>query len=102
MSLARNTAVQAGFTMLSRLLGYARDRAISNMLGAGWIGDAFATAQTFPNLFRRILAEGAFSQAFVPAYARTKRLEGEDYAVQVANDTMSVLTLVSAIFTIIC
>jgi putative peptidoglycan lipid II flippase len=102
MSLARNTLVQAGFTMVSRLLGYARDRAISNMLGAGWIGDAFATAQTFPNLFRRILAEGAFSQAFVPAYARTKSTMGDDYAVGVASDTFSVLTLASVIVTIAC
>jgi putative peptidoglycan lipid II flippase len=102
MSLARNTLVQAGFTMLSRLLGYARDRAISNMLGAGWIGDAFATAQTFPNLFRRILAEGAFSQAFVPAYARTKSTMGDDYAQGVASDTFSVLTLASAVVTIVC
>ena len=102
MSLARNTLVQASFTMLSRLLGYARDRAISNMLGAGWIGDAFATAQTFPNLFRRILAEGAFSQAFVPAYARTKSQMGDEYAVKVASDTFSVLTLASAVVTILC
>jgi putative peptidoglycan lipid II flippase len=102
MSLARNTLVQAGFTMLSRLLGYARDRAISNMLGAGWIGDAFATAQTFPNLFRRILAEGAFSQAFVPAYARMKKAEGDTFAEGVASDTFSVLTLASAIVTIVC
>ncbi len=102
MSLARNTLVQAGFTMVSRLLGYARDRAISNMMGAGWIGDAFATAQTFPNLFRRILAEGAFSQAFVPAYARTKTQMGDEYAISVASDTFSVLTLASAVVTILC
>jgi putative peptidoglycan lipid II flippase len=102
MSLARNTLVQAGFTMLSRLLGYARDRAISNMLGAGWIGDAFATAQTFPNLFRRVLAEGAFSQAFVPAYARIKQTDGDGYAQSVASDTFSVLTLASAVVTIAC
>ena len=102
MSLARNTLVQASFTMLSRLLGYARDRAISNMMGAGWIGDAFATAQTFPNLFRRILAEGAFSQAFVPAYARTKSQSGDEYATQVASDTFSVLILAAAAVTILC
>lgn len=102
MSLARNTLVQASFTMLSRLLGYARDRAISNMLGAGWIGDAFATAQTFPNLFRRILAEGAFSQAFVPAYARIKKTDGDAYAQNIASDTFSVLTLASAVVTILC
>jgi putative peptidoglycan lipid II flippase len=102
MSLARNTLVQASFTMLSRLLGYARDRAISNMLGAGWIGDAFATAQTFPNLFRRILAEGAFSQAFVPAYARIKKTDGDAQAQSIASDTFSVLTLASVIVTILC
>lgn len=102
MTLARNTLVQAGFTMVSRFLGYARDRAISNMLGAGWIGDAFATAQTFPNLFRRVLAEGAFSQAFVPAYARIKAVDGDEQAQNVASDTFSVLTLASAIVTIIC
>lgn len=76
MSLARNTLVQTSFTMLSRILGYARDRAISNVIGASAIGDAFATAQMFPNLFRRIFAEGAFTQAFVPVYARTTREQG--------------------------
>jgi hypothetical protein len=43
MSLARNTLVQTSFTLLSRVLGYARDRAISNVIGASAIGDAFAT-----------------------------------------------------------
>jgi putative peptidoglycan lipid II flippase len=101
MSLARNTLVQAGFTLLSRLLGYARDRAISNLLGAGWVGDAFATAQTFPNLFRRILAEGAFSQAFVPLYAKTQAEIGKDKAAEVASEAFSVLTLVAALVTIL-
>ena len=100
MSLARNTLVQASITMLSRLLGYARDRAISNTMGAGWIGDAFATAQTFPNLFRRILAEGAFSQAFVPIYAKTQRERGSDVAAEVASESFSVLTLASLLVTI--
>ncbi|GBF56924.1 putative lipid II flippase MurJ [Candidatus Phycosocius bacilliformis] len=96
MSLARNTLVQAGFTLVSRLLGYARDRVISNLIGAGWVGDAFATAQAFPNLFRRILAEGAFSQAFVPFYARTQAEIGKERAAEVAGDAFSVLTLVAA------
>jgi putative peptidoglycan lipid II flippase len=101
MSLARNTLVQAVFTMLSRLLGYARDRAISNMIGAGWIGDAFITAQMFPNLFRRILAEGAFSQAFVPLYAKVRQTRTHEEAEIMASDAFSVLTLVSAILTIV-
>lgn len=101
MSLARHTLVQAGFTLLSRLLGYLRDRAISNTMGAGWIGDAFATAQMFPNLFRRILAEGAFSQAFVPVYARTTSERGADEAAEMASQSFSVLVLAAAILTIL-
>ena len=101
MSLARNTFVQFSFTMLSRLLGFARDRAISNMMGAGWIGDAFQTAQMFPNLFRRILAEGAFSQAFVPLYAKVTKERTHQQAEEMASDAFSVLTLAAAIITII-
>lgn len=100
MSLARNTLVQAGFTLISRFLGYLRDRAISNTMGAGWIGDAFATAQMFPNLFRRILAEGAFSQAFVPVYAKATTERGADEAAEMASQSFSVLTLAAAALTI--
>lgn len=100
MSLARNTLVQTSFTMLSRILGYARDRAISNIIGANPIGDAFATAQMFPNLFRRIFAEGAFSQAFVPVYARTQKERGEDVAAGVASQSLSVLLLATVALTI--
>ena len=100
MSLARNTFVQTGFTLISRVLGYARDRAISNIIGAGPIGDAFATAQMFPNLFRRVFAEGAFSQAFVPVYARTQKEQGDDVAEQVASQSLSVLLLTTVAITI--
>lgn len=101
MSLARNTLVQTSFTLLSRILGYARDRAISNIIGANAIGDAFATAQMFPNLFRRIFAEGAFTQAFVPVYARTQKEQGEDVAVGVASQSLSVLLLATVVLTIL-
>lgn len=101
MSLARNTLVQTSFTMLSRVLGYARDRAISNIIGANPIGDAFATAQMFPNLFRRIFAEGAFSQAFVPVYARTQKEQGEGVAAGVASQALSVLLLATVTITIL-
>lgn len=101
MSLARNTLVQTGFTLLSRILGYARDRAISNVIGANAIGDAFATAQMFPNLFRRIFAEGAFTQAFVPVYAVTQRERGEGAAAGVAAQSLSVLLLATIALTIV-
>ena len=101
MSLARNTLVQTSFTLLSRILGYARDRAISNVIGANAIGDAFATAQMFPNLFRRIFAEGAFTQAFVPVYARTQKEQGDDTAASVASQSLSVLLLSTVALTIL-
>ncbi len=101
MSLARNTLVQTSFTLLSRVLGYARDRAISNVIGAGPIGDAFVTAQMFPNLFRRIFAEGAFTQAFVPVYARTLKENGDDHAAGVASQSLSVLLLATVVLTIL-
>ena len=101
MSLARNTLVQTSFTLLSRVFGYARDRVILNMIGAGPIGDAFATAMMFPNLFRRIFAEGAFTQAFVPVYARTQKEQGEELAAGVASQSLSVLLLATLVLMII-
>lgn len=101
MSLARNTFVQFSFTLLSRLFGYARDRIISNMVGAGFIGDALVMAQTFPNLFRRILAEGAFSQAFVPLYAKKMKTDGGANAAQMASEAFSVLTFASILIVIV-
>ena len=81
MSLLRNTLTQSSLTMSSRILGFVRDILIAAKVGAGPIGDAFVTALMFPNLFRRIFAEGAFAQAFVPAYARTLEAEGPGHGL---------------------
>ena len=88
MSLLRNTLVQTGLTLTSRILGFVRDILIAAKIGAGPIGDAFFTALMFPNLFRRVLAEGAFTQAFVPVYARTLEAEGEEAARKVAQEAL--------------
>ena len=96
MSLARNTMVQSSLTLGSRILGFLRDVVIAAKVGAGPINDAFVTALMFPNLFRRIFAEGAFAQAFIPIYARTLEAEGEEAARQVAQETMRGLFAVTA------
>lgn len=101
MSIARNTAVQASLTMASRILGLIRDVILAAKIGAGPVGDAWATAQQFPNLFRRIFAEGAFASAFVPAYARTLEAEGPEAARQVAEDALRVLFAMTAALTIL-
>lgn len=101
MSLVRNTAVQASLTFLSRMLGFARDVILAAKIGAGPVGDAWVTAQQLPNLFRRIFAEGAFSSAFVPTYARTLEAEGPEAARAVADDAMKVLFAATAALTIL-
>jgi len=58
-----------GYTLLSRLTGFARDIMLAAILGAGPLADAFFVALRLPNHFRAIFAEGAFNAAFVPAYA---------------------------------
>src|SRR3990172_8347400 len=65
-----------GFTLLSRLTGFARDVVMAAVLGAGPMADAFFVALRLPNHFRAIFAEGAFAAAFVPAYARTLEQDG--------------------------
>ena len=87
--------------MLSRALGFIRDLVIAAKIGAGPVGDAFQTALMFPNLFRRVFAEGAFSQAFVPVYARTREGEGEDVAARIAGETLSVLFAATAALVIL-
>jgi putative peptidoglycan lipid II flippase len=96
MSLVRNTLVQSSLTLGSRILGFVRDILIAAKVGAGPIGDAFVTALILPNLFRRIFAEGAFAQAFVPAYARTLEAEGPEAAEEVARQTMRALFAATA------
>lgn len=95
MSLARNTAVIGGLTLISRLLGFARDLVLAAALGAGPIADAFFAALRFPNLFRRLFAEGAFSQAFVPVYSKTLASEGQEAADQLAGEALSILLVVT-------
>ncbi len=65
-------AVVSSMTLLSRLSGFARDVLLSHFLGAGGVADAFFVAFRIPNFFRRLFAEGAFNQAFVPVLARYK------------------------------
>lgn len=99
--LYRSFATVGGLTMISRVLGFVRDILIASALGSGAIADAFFVAFRFPNLFRRLFAEGAFNAAFVPLFA--KRLHGEDTsdARQFAEESMSVLFFALVVFSLI-
>src|ERR1043166_7878039 len=85
-----------GYTLLSRLTGFARDIMLAAILGAGPVADAFFVALRLPNHFRAIFAEGAFNAAFIPAYARVRVASGTD-AVRVFGDRIFTLLLASQI-----
>lgn len=72
MNLLRILATVSSLTMVSRVLGYVRDFFIARIFGAGLLTDAFFVAFKIPNLLRRLFAEGAFSQAFVPILGEYK------------------------------
>jgi putative peptidoglycan lipid II flippase len=83
-----------GFTLLSRVTGFARDIMLAAVLGAGPIADAFFVAFRLPNHFRAIFAEGAFNAAFVPAYARIRQHDGAGPA-RLFGDQIFMLLLAS-------
>jgi putative peptidoglycan lipid II flippase len=98
-ALIKHTSTIAGFTVISRIFGFARDMLLARVLGAGLAADAYQLAFTLPNTFRRLFAEGAFSVAFVPMY--TRKLSGEDgeaEAAKFADDVLSVFIWVLLAF----
>jgi putative peptidoglycan lipid II flippase len=96
--LARNIAVVGGYTMASRVLGFARDILIASTLGAGLISDAFFVAFKVPNFFRRLFAEGAFNAAFVPLFSGLLTTHGRDEARRFAGEALSLMVVVLFLF----
>ncbi|MDV6331507.1 murein biosynthesis integral membrane protein MurJ [Asticcacaulis sp. 201] len=101
--LVRNSLINSFFTLISRFMGLARDLVITAVLGASGniAADAYYTALSFPNLFRRIFAEGAFTAAFVPSYSAVLVQEGEAAADKLARDAMATLAFATLVLTLI-
>ncbi|WP_331344266.1 murein biosynthesis integral membrane protein MurJ [Cellvibrio sp. UBA7661] len=87
-SLLRSSLLTGSMTMVSRVLGLVRDIVLANVLGAGGAMDAFAIAQKIPNFFRRLFAEGAFSQAFIPVLSEYRE-KGSHAAVKELVDKVA-------------
>jgi putative peptidoglycan lipid II flippase len=102
MSLARDVTTVGGATILSRLLGVLRDVVIAAVLGAGALADAFFIALQIPNLFRRLLAEGALNSAFVPLWLRRKQEDGERAARRFSEDVLGTLGAALAAIAVLC
>ena len=78
VSLFKSASTVSLLTLVSRITGFARETLIAALFGASALTDAFNVAFRIPNLFRRLFAEGAFSQAFVPVLAATRAEKGDD------------------------
>src|SRR5689334_13274737 len=90
-----------GYTLLSRVTGFARDIMLAAILGAGPVADAFFVAFRLPNHFRAIFAEGAFNAAFVPAYAHVHGEKGEASAKLFSDRVFTLLFLSQVILLIV-
>ncbi len=100
MTLGRSILTVGSFTLLSRIVGFARDIVLSAILGSGPIADAFIVALRLPNFFRRLFAEGAFSAAFVPLFAGELQGEGRAAALVFARQAHACLLMVLVPFSL--
>ena len=93
MNLLKALATVSSMTLLSRILGFVRDFVIARAFGAGLATDAFVVAFRLPNLLRRLFAEGAFSQAFVPLLAEYHNKRGEAETKRLVDRVATVLSI---------
>jgi len=99
MGILRSASVVSGATFLSRILGMARDIACASLFGAGAAWDAFVIAWRVPNLFRRLLGEGALSSAFIPVFSGERETNGRAAAFQFFASVLTLLSLILAVLT---
>ena len=100
-TIAKNAAVVAGATLLSRILGFVRDVIVAFALGAGLFADAFFVAFRIPNLLRRLFGEGSLTMAFIPVFSRIREEEGEEAAQAMARSAMIWLAVILCGITIL-
>jgi putative peptidoglycan lipid II flippase len=101
MSLVRKFATVGGATLGSRIFGFARETFMAAALGTGPMADVFYAAFRFPNLFRRLFAEGAFNAAFVPLFSKEIEANGVEGAKRFSEEVFGVLFSALMIITIV-
>jgi putative peptidoglycan lipid II flippase len=92
MNLLRAAGTVSAFTLISRITGLLREQMVAALFGANAMTDAFQVAFRIPNMLRRLFAEGAFSQAFVPALAAERAAHGDESTHALVDATATVLT----------
>lgn len=95
--MLKASGAMAGATLLSRVLGLMREQAYMFFLGTTWVNDAFQYAFTIPNLFRRLLGEGALTAAFIPIFKEKEKAHGEVEMWKAANAVVSGLLVAASV-----
>src|SRR4051812_12361353 len=95
--MLKSSGAMAAATLTSRVLGMVREMVYANFMGVGRVMDAFLLAFQIPNLFRRLLGEGALTAAFIPIFKEKEKTEGEKEMWRAANAVISGLVVVSAV-----
>jgi len=101
LNLVKALAAVSSMTFISRILGFIRDMIIARIFGAGIATDAFFVAFRIPNLLRRLFAEGAFSQAFVPILAEYKNTRTAEETRDLIDHISTLLTITLFVVTLI-
>ena len=101
MTLARAFRQIGSLTALSRIFGFIRDLVFAHILGAGPAADAFLIAFKLPNLFRRLTADGAMTNAFLPAFSYVRKQKGQSAALMLAAEIQIILLLVLSVIVLL-
>ena len=99
--MLKSSGAMAGATLTSRLLGMVREIVYAGFMGNTWVASAFMLAFQVPNLFRRLLGEGALTAAFIPIFKQKEIEEGEPEMWRAANAVVSGLVAVAGILTVL-
>jgi len=95
--MLKSSGAMAGATLVSRLLGMVREIVYARFMGDGWVAGAFQFAFTIPNLFRRLLGEGALTAAFIPMFKEKEKTHGEIEMWRAANAVISGLIVAASV-----
>ncbi len=91
--MLKSSSAMGAATLTSRVLGMVREIVYARFMGDGWIAGAFQLAFTIPNLFRRLLGEGALTAAFIPIFKSKEKTAGEAEMWRAANAVISGLVV---------
>ena len=99
--LLKSGVIVSAMTFISRILGLIRDIVMFHILGSHWAADVFLVAQKIPNFLRRLFAEGAFSQAFIPVLSEYQTNKDLQEVKKLVGETFGTLAVILSIVAVI-